>query len=316
MSDSTTVDESVSVVLPTQRWTVACDELTEQVARDDEFILACDGPDDPVVESAAGTPAEVVVAGEPQGCSAKCNALAAGLERATGEYIVCTDADFEHGPEWLSRVLRHLADAPPDHVVSTAPVPVSDGPLLKPLEGPGAIGAALTTLLDTTAWGGTMAFHREAIDLDEYVAGLGRTVSDDALLTRRVEGVESVPSLVRQMPVSGTLGETLDRQVRWTRTALYLDPGGLAFGVSIQLAVLVGTLLVPFVTVPLVTAVAGLAYAYFGLERWTFLLTVPAYILTLPMLVYGLTRAEFGWQGRRYRWTGLYDVEVLDHDVE
>ena len=103
MSNRGTVDGNVSVVLPTRRWTVACDELVEQVASDDEFIIACDGPDDPVVEDAAGTPAEVVVAGEPQGCSAKCNALATGLERATGEYIVCTDADFEHGPEWLPR---------------------------------------------------------------------------------------------------------------------------------------------------------------------------------------------------------------------
>ena len=161
-----------------------------------------------------------------------------------------------------------------------------------------------------------MAFHREAVDLDEYVADLRRTVSDDALLTQRVEGVESVPDLVRQMPVSGTLGETLNRQVRWTRTALYLDPGGLVFGVSIQLAVLFGTLIVPLVTVPLVTAVAGLAYAYFGIRRWTFLLTVPAYILTLPMLVYGFARTEFDWQGRRYRWTGLYDVDVLDRNVE
>ncbi|ELZ48899.1 glycosyl transferase family protein [Halorubrum coriense DSM 10284] len=316
MSNRSAVDGSVSVVLPTRRWTTACDELVEQVARDDEFILACDGPDDPVVEDAAGTPAEVVVAGEPEGCSAKCNALAAALERATGEHIVCTDADFEHGPEWLQRVLRHLADAPPDRVVSTAPVPISDGPLLKPLEGPGAIGAALTTLLNTTAWGGTMAFRREAVDVDEYVADLRRTVSDDALLTDRVEGVESVPDLVREMPVSGTLEETLDRQVRWTRTALYLDPGGLAFGALIQLAVVTGTLLVPLVTVPLVTAVAGLAYAYFGLRRWTFLLAVPAYVLSLPMLVYGLARTEFDWQGRRYRWTGLYDVDVLDRDAE
>jgi hypothetical protein len=68
--------------------------------------------------------------------------------------------------------------------------------------------------------------------------------------------------------------------------------------------------------VPLVTAAAGLAYAYFGVRRWTFVLAVPAYVASLPMLAYGLARTEFDWQGRRYRWTGLYDVEVLDRDAE
>jgi cellulose synthase/poly-beta-1,6-N-acetylglucosamine synthase-like glycosyltransferase len=103
------LDGPVSVVLPTRRWTAACTELADQIRPDDELLLVCDRPDDPVVDAAAGSAAEVVVAGEPTGCSAKCHALAAGLERATGAVIVCTDADFEHGPAWLSRVLAHPA---------------------------------------------------------------------------------------------------------------------------------------------------------------------------------------------------------------
>lgn len=306
----------MSVVLPTREWTRACEELVDQVASEDELILACDAPADPVVEAAEGTPAEVVVAGEPVGCSAKCNALAAGLERADGTYLVCTDADFEHGPAWLATVLDHLAATPREHVVSSAPVVVSEGPLLRPLEGPAVVGALLTTLLNTTAWGGTMAFHRDAVDLGSYVADLRRTVSDDALLTQRVEAVESVPGWVREMPVSGTLSETLSRQVRWTRTALYLDPGGLLFGAGLSLAVLAGALLAPLVTVPLVTLLGGLAYAYLGVRRWTFLFTVPAYVAGLPLLAYGLAREEFVWNGRRYRWSVLYDVEVLARDVD
>lgn len=310
------LDGAVSVVLPTRRWTAACTELADQIRPDDELLLACDRPDDPVVDAAAGSAGEVVVAGEPTGCSAKCHALAAGLDRATGAVVVCTDADFEHGPAWLSRVLAHLADAPPGHVVSTAPVLVSEGPLMKPFEGPGAVGAAMTTLFNTTAWGGTMAFRREAVDLDGYAADLRRTVSDDALLTQRVDGVHSVPDLISEMPVSGTLSDTLSRQVRWTLTAAYVDPGGLVAGALIPLAVLLGTILAPFVTVPLVTGVAAAAYAYCGVRRWTFLFAVPAYLASLPLLLYGLTRREFVWNGRRYRWTGLYDVTVLDHDAD
>ena len=310
------LDGPVSVVLPTREWTAACAELVDQVRPSDELLLVCDRPDDPVVEAAAGTAAEVVVAGEPVGCSAKCHALAAGLDRATGAVIVCTDADFEHGPEWLSTVLAHLVDAPPGHVVSTAPVLVSEGPLMKPLEGPGAVGAAMTTLLDTTVWGGAMAFRRDAVDVDDYAADLRRTVSDDALLTQRADGVHSVPGLISEMPVSGTLSDTLSRQARWTLTARYVDPGGLVGGAAIPLAVLLGTLFAPLVTVPLVTGVTAAAYAYCGVRRWTFLFAVPAYLAGLPLLAYGLLKSEFVWSGRRYRWTGLYDVTVLNRDAD
>jgi hypothetical protein len=160
-----------------------------------------------------------------------------------------------------------------------------------------------------------MAFHRDAVDLDEFVADLRRTVSDDALLTDRVAGVDSDPSLISPMYVSGTVSETLSRQVRWTTTAQYLDPGGLAVGAMLPVGVLVGTLFAPLVTVPLVTAVAALAYAYCGIARWTFLFTVPAYVLSIPLVVYGVLADEFVWTGRRYRWTSLYDVEVVDHEA-
>jgi len=307
---------SVSVVLPTREWTAACGELAAQVSPDDEFIVVADRPDDPVVVEAAGTPADVVVAGEPERCSAKCNALAAGLERAGGDRLVCTDADFEHGDAWLDRVLARLADAPPDHAVSTVPVVLSEGGPMRALEGPAVLASAVTLATNATAWGGTMAFRRDAIDLDAYVRDLRRTVSDDALLTDRVAGVVSVPSLARAMPVSGGVREGLNRQVRWVRTGLYADPGALAAGAAMPVGVLAGLLVAPLVVAALVTLAAGLAYAALGVRRWTFLLTAPAYPLGLVFLAWGLAREEFVWTGRRYRWAGLYDVEVLDRDVD
>lgn len=79
--------------------------------------------------------------------------------------------------------------------------------------------------------------------------------------------------------------------------------------------VVVETLLAPLVTVAFVTLLAGLGYAYCGIDRWAFLLTVPAYVLSLPLLCYGLAREEFVWHDRRYRWSGKFDVEVLDRSV-
>jgi hypothetical protein len=302
----------VSVVLPTRKWTDACAEVAAQTAPDDEFVIACDGPADPVVEAAAGTTATVVVAGEPEGCSAKCNALAAGIERATRGRLVCTDADFEHGDEWLATVRRRLAALPDGHVLSTAPILVSEGPLGKLLEPLSAVGVATSVRFDMGVWGGTMAFRRGDIDVEGFVGDLRRTVGDDALLAERAAGVETARSLVREMPVDGTLRGTLSRRVRWTRMGLYVDPAGIASRLLTAVAVIVGTLLAPFVTVPLVTGVTAAAYAALGHRRWTFLLAVPGYALSLVCLCYGLARVEFEWTGRRYRWTSLYDVTVCD----
>jgi hypothetical protein len=281
----------VSVVLPTREWTGACDELAAQTAAADEFLVVCDRPTDPVAEAAPEDAATVVVAGEPEGCSAKCNALAAGLERATRDRLVCTDADFEHGDDWLDTVRRRLAAAPDGHVVSTAPLLASERPLGKLLEPLSVVGVATTLRSDSGVWGGTMAFRRDAIDLDTFVADLRRTVD-------------------------GTLRGTVSRRVRWTRMGLYLGPAGIASRVLVALSVVLGALFAPFVTVPLVTGIAGAAYAALGVRRWTFLLAVPGYALSLALLCYALFRVEFEWGGRRYRWLSLYDVTVCDADDE
>ena len=306
----------VSVVLPTREWTVACDELAAQTTPADEFLVVCDRSTDPVVEAAAERAATVVVAGEPEGCSAKCNALAAGLERATHDRLVCTDADFEHGGEWVDAVRRRLARVPDGHVLSTAPVLASEGPLGKLLEPSSVVGVAATVRFDTGVWGGTMAFRRGDIDLGAFVADLRRTVGDDALLAERADGVEAARSLVREMPVDGTLRGTLARRVRWTRMGLYLGPAGIASRALLSLAVVLGALFAPLVAVPLVTGVAAAAYAALGVRRWTFLLAVPGYALALALLCYGLVRVEFEWSGRRYRWPSLYDVTVCDRGEE
>ncbi|MFO8114855.1 MAG: hypothetical protein R6U01_05755 [Halorubrum sp.] len=92
----------VSIVLPTREWTPACAELAAQAAPSDELFFVCDRPSDPVVDAAAGTAATVVVAGEPETCSGKCNALAAGLARAraTTGWCVRTPASSTATSGW------------------------------------------------------------------------------------------------------------------------------------------------------------------------------------------------------------------------
>jgi len=50
-------------------------------------------------------------------------------------------------------------------------------------------------------------------------------------------------------------------------------------------------------------------YAYFGVFRWTVLLTYPGLIAQFPLLLYGLSRS-FVWGGRRYQWPERFEVVV------
>jgi hypothetical protein len=306
----------VSVVLPTRKWTDACDELAAQTMALDEFLIVCDRPADPVIEAAVESPATVIIAGEPEGCSAKCNALATGLEHATHDRFVCTDADFKHGDEWLDTVRKRLTKIPSGHVLSTAPVLVSKGPLGKILEPSSVVGVATSVRINAGVWGGTMAFRRGDINLNRFITDLQQTVGDDALLAERADGIEVAQSLVRNLPVDGTFHGTLERRVRWTRMGLYLDQAGIMFRMVGSLSVILGSIFAPVFTIPLVTGIAAAAYAALGVRRWTFLLAIPGHVLALALLCYGLLRVEFRWGGRRYLWPSLYNVTVRDSNKQ
>ena len=110
MSDSNThtatgyrmdVRDPVTVLLPTVRWTTACDQVAAQLRADDELFVICDREDDPVAGRDPPDGVEILVAGDPEGCTAKANALAYGMERATNDRFVWSDADYERGDDWL-----------------------------------------------------------------------------------------------------------------------------------------------------------------------------------------------------------------------
>ncbi|MFB6131243.1 MAG: glycosyltransferase family 2 protein [Salinigranum sp.] len=326
-----------SVLLPTREWTDACDELAAQLRADDELLVICDAPDDPVTDHpaaggsattdpAAGDPAttdpaadcdpssnvRVVVAGEPTGCSGKANALAVGLEAAARDRIVCTDGDFVHGPEWL-RTVSSLLDR--HAAVSTVPVFESDVPPWPLIEPVMAIGS-LALLQRDGVWGGLMAFDRRDVDLDRLRADLRRTVSDDGLLWERLDDVTTVRSLRRRVPVDGRLRPALDRWARFVRTFYFFAPRGLGalLGVWAACAAL-SVASLPVAALGTAAAAAGV-YRAVGTDRWTWLLAYPAVVLLPLLLAVGLARREFEWTGRRYRWAAKFDVRVVSERSE
>lgn len=95
-----------TVILPTTRWTTACEEVADQLGLTDELLIVCDHDSDPVANRDDALPcgARLVFAGDPEGCSGKANAIAAGMHAAWNDRIVWTDDDFHHPPDWLTRL--------------------------------------------------------------------------------------------------------------------------------------------------------------------------------------------------------------------
>lgn len=94
-----------SILLPTTTRSPVVEEIATQLTSSDELLVICDRESDPVVDYAVECPnTRVVVAGEPEGCSGKANAIATGMEAAVHDRLVWTDDDFHHPPDWLTKL--------------------------------------------------------------------------------------------------------------------------------------------------------------------------------------------------------------------
>ncbi|WP_394348610.1 glycosyltransferase [Halorubrum depositum] len=317
-----------SVLLPTVRWTEACSEVAAQLGEGDELLVICDTDADPVAERREGSdggesedrangdradgeadelPAgvRVVLAGEPEGCSGKANAIAAGMEAAAHDRIVWTDDDFRHPPGWLAEL---NADYDRQGPTTEIPVFVGADPLGRFFEPAYVIGGTLPVSRGGIAWGGAVAFERDDLDEDDLLADLRRTVSDDGTLAEHLD--VSAADRTRTVAAGGSTRESLERFVRFFRITRHHAPAATAFNVALSVGFSALCLLAPVAGVALVTALAGAAYARFGIRRATFLLAAPSVIASPGFLAYALARRTFVWGGRRYRWRSLYEVEV------
>lgn len=298
-----------SVILPTREWTPACREVAAQLRPDDQLLVVADDGTDPIAERSGEPPdgVELVYAGRPTGCSGKANAIAAGMRAADHERIVWTDGDFHHPPDWLARLHADYREHGP---VTELPFFVGRDPLSVALEPVYALGGTFGAYVGGVAWGGAVVFERADLDTGALLADLRRAVSDDGVLS---EHLDVTPlRRTRVVPVGGSIRETAERHVRFTKIVRWHDPGGLTAMSVVAALSTIAALLVPLPAMLLLTLLHAVLYAAYGVRRWTFLLAYPATLLQAPVFVYGLARRTFVWGGRRYRWRSKFDVTVVE----
>ncbi|WP_396613837.1 glycosyltransferase (plasmid) [Haloferax sp. S1W] len=296
-----------SIILPTTRWTDACAELAAQLGDSDELLVIHDGANDPVTERADYPEGvRLIAAGEPEYCSGKANAIAAGMEAARHERLVWTDDDFHHPPDWLATCSADYDEYGP---VSEVPYFVGRDPLSVLLEPLYAAAGSLPLSLGNQIWGGAVMFERGDIDEAAFLDDLRRTVSDDGLLMEYLQ-VTNV-GRTRIVPIGGTIREAVERPVRWTQILRWHFPGAIAGTVLVSLLVLAGAILAPLYAAAVLTVLHLAVNELLGVRRWTAVLAYPAVFVFVPLLLYGLIRRTFVWGGRRYRWCGKFDVTVV-----
>lgn len=300
----------VSVILPTRDHGPVIEEVADQLTPGDELLVIADGESDPVVDADAGADlpdgVRVVLAGEPEGCSGKANAIAAGMEAATADRIVWTDDDFRHPEGWLARL---RADYEHQGPTSELPFFVGRDPLSVLLEPTYVLGGTVGVYVRGFPWAGGVIFDRDDLDGEAaFRRDLRRTVSDDGLLGDRLDVTSA--TRVRRVGIGGSVRASLERHARFIKIARFHDPVGIGVGGTLAAAVTGAGLLFPVPVFVLSTLLLALVYAAFGLRRWTFLLAYPAVLASVPLLAYGLLRRSFVWGGRRYYWRGKFDVTV------
>jgi hypothetical protein len=303
---------SVSIILPTREWGVACEQLSAQLKPGDELLVVCDTDSDPVVDRDPPDGVRILTAGQPTGCAAKANAVAYGMEQATNDRFVWSDDDYERGSDWLDRLVRMGEAHGP---TAFEPLIISEGIHFKFVEPVLASGIVLYDLYRDGGsggypWGGGVTFTRE--DLQEPVGRLcdelRQSVSDDNALDNYLEDTYAPRDWDIRIPVEGGFEDTTQRLTRWMRADHVRH--SITRNVLISLLLTGVSLLCPLIVAPLATAIAALSYRKLGYRRWTFLLAYPGVVVFPVILAFGLLFREFTWGSRRYRLNGLYDVEV------
>jgi hypothetical protein len=310
------VRDPVTVLLPTVEWTSACEQVAKQLRPDDELFVICDSPDDSVASHSPPDGVEITVAGEPEGCAAKANAIAYGMERATNDRFVWSDADYERDGDWLDR----LVGAGEEHGPAAVLPMFSGNGWWRLFEPVFVLILALRTgfLWDDAdggyPWGGGVTFAREELDVpvERFAGELRQCISDDNVLHEHVGDAYMLQEPPAMVHVEGDFRDTARRLIRWMRADhVRHDVSGRLVG-SLFLITFAATF--PFLVAPLVTVAAGLGYRKLGYSRWTFLLAYHGLFLMPFVFGAGILVDEFTWGSRRYRVNDLYDVEVLESE--
>lgn len=295
-----------SIILPTNRWTEAAETIVEDLRDADELLIVCDSPKAPVVDKAPNR-GNIIIAGEPDGCSGKAHALATGMEHATDDIIVWTDDDVYREAEWIET----LTTKAQNHDAATE-VPVYTGSGLWRLFEPAMIIAGTSgPASGQYVWGGGVAFDRTRLDETAFLRDLRRTVGDDSLLSEYVNDIWTETDHLRHLDVKGTPGAVYHRIVRFGKTAWRFEPLQTTILLGISLVFSVGAIMFPIGGAIVATLIGGVTYWKLGINRASFLLSLPSLLLIPIFLILALVAPSFDWGGRTYKWSGKFDVEVI-----
>ena len=292
-----------SVLLPTTRWTDACGEVADQLREGDELLVIHDDGDPVAGRTDTLEGVRLVAAGEPDRCSGKANAIAAGIEAACHDRLILTDDDFHHPPDWLATL---TADYDRYGPVSEVPYFVGLDPLAVLFEPMLASTASLGIYLGNRIWGGAVVFERDDINERAYIEELRRTVSashgvppgndspTDALRPRRRygQGVGRTPGSLDEDHSAGL--SRCDRRSRF-RIGGHARRGG--------------AVPVPCGSGP--DGVSSRRQRGVGRPQVDSPADFPAVFLYVPLVPYRLARRTFIWGNRRYRWRSKFDVEIV-----
>lgn len=304
-----------SILLPTFEWTDSCETLAQQVEAEDELLVIVDDETTPAAESVKGREdIELIVAGDPDGCSGKSNAIAAGLEAATQDRIILTDADVRRNDQWLNRVKQGVAD----HGAVTGGVLFSHsggsgrvfGWLIEPLQ---AI-FMLVLMLSGGLWGGAAGFHRQHIDdMAALKRELRQTVTDDLLIGEHLTiSPKADFGLATTIPIHASVQEFWDRWIRYTLTFRYAENASLAVVFFLGILQAVALVFIPIITIAISVIAGLLVYRAFGSFRWTMVFMPITFLVNLLFASYAVTQSTFRWGGRTYRWTEKLSVDVIE----
>lgn len=289
--------------------------MAGQLQDGDEMFVICDTEDDSVANHDPPAGVEILVAGEPENCSAKANAMAYGMEQATNDRFVWTDSDFDRNEDWLARLIEAGEEHGPAAVLPMFP---GDGWSWRLLEPAMVLTFGLQNGLfwsDGTGgypWGGGVTFTRKELDVpvEQLTTELRQCISDDNVLHDHVGDAYVLREQPAIVHVDGDFKDTTRRLIRWMRADHVRNDLRGPFVGSLLLVALAAVF--PFLIAPLITIAAALGYRKLGYSRWTFLFAYHGLFMIPLVFGAGIFIDEFTWGSRRYRVNDLYDVEVLE----
>jgi glycosyltransferase involved in cell wall biosynthesis len=205
--EGTVQNVELSVVIPTRN---EADNVLELLGRIDAAlagisyeVLVVDDSDDQTPriverESSAGRPVRLIHREGEERVGGLSSAVVAGFRAAQGKYLVCLDADLQHPPEKVPRLLEALKDA--DVAVASRYIAGGDaGGLEGPVRRLGSLGAKLlaqalvpNARLSSDPLGGFFALRREAVE-NVDLQPVGYKILLEVLARGRVYRVAEVP---------------------------------------------------------------------------------------------------------------------------